>query len=613
MRLPFLIFFLAAIAQYLFDNFKQKEFRKLQFVSCCIGVFAVLGYFLYNKYLGDKYGTMFLTSLLPIKNWGDYRETVSVIWKNWNTEYFTIFHYALVLIGLFFVFISKQKKGTNFSISLGLSLLGGFVFFMLMGQQFTHHDYYFIDSFFPGIVIGFAFLLKEIKFKNRKGEIAAIFILGLISLGAIYRSKEVLKERYADVPWDMFGITLINFDGSKEFLDNLKIPRNAKMLVIDSYSTNMPLIQMHRKGYTVINTERKFIEKAMKNDFDFVVLQNQFAFQGSIANYPEMMEQLELIGTNGKILVYKKAKQKITQSLSTFLGLNNVEKISLKNLNGLVKDFKDLHWSNYFTLDSLDFVSPDFSILLEPSQEFGPTYTDTVKNLFLVGNETIRFSGKIKAMNGKDLPIVFSIDDAQHKNYHYIGINLKSIITPSPEWQKFECQFRIPKIKFRDDILKIYFWNPHKATIKIDSLSLQFSDSCWSNCNILDTVDLVSHKFSILLSPTQKFGPAYTDTVKNLFLKGKESIRLSGKAKTLEGNGLQIVFSIDDVKHQNYHYASFNLKDFMGPSLEWKNIEYLFPVPEIKSKNDILKIYFWNPDKSKIKIADLSLEFIRYR
>lgn len=73
------------------------------------------------------------------------------------------------------------------------------------------------------------------------------------------------------------------------------------------------------------------------------------------------------------------------------------------------------------------------------------------------------------------------------------------------------------------------------------------------------------------------------------------------------------MFSIDDAQHKSYHYASLSLKDFRMPSLKWKGVEYLFPIPEIKSGDDILKIYLWNPDKSTIKIDDLHLQFFRYR
>lgn len=473
-RLPFLIFLAAIIVQHFFDEFKRRTFRKSLFFSCCLGVLSVIGYFLYNKYLGNKYGTMFLTSFLPVENWDSFKEIALAIWENWVTDYFTVFHYALLLIGIFFVFTSNEKSETSFSIALGLSLIGSCVFFVLMGQQFIHHDYYFIDSFFSGIIIGFVFLLGKISFKNRKKEILTICIVGGISLGAIYKSKKVLEKRYADVSWDMFGVTLRNFEGSKEFLDSLEIPENAKMLVIDAYSTNMPLIQMQRKGYTVISTERKFIENSMKNDFDFVVLQNQFAFQGTIVNYPEIMEQFELIGTNGKILVYKRVKQKITQTLSAFLGLDHAEKICSRSVDGFVKNFDDPHWQNCNTLDSIDFVSPNLSLLLKSSQEFGPTYTDTVKNLSLRGRESIWFSGKVKTMDGNGLTIVFSIDNAQHQNYHYASFNLKDFMMPSPEWKNIEYLFPVPEIRSGDDILKIYLWNSDKSTIKIDDLHLQF-------------------------------------------------------------------------------------------------------------------------------------------
>ena len=65
-----------------------------------------------------------------------------------------------------------------------------------------------------------------------------------------------------------------NFKGGDSVLDSLKIPRSAKLLVLDSHSPNLAFTSMKRSGYCVMTTSYANIERAMKWDYDYIITQN---------------------------------------------------------------------------------------------------------------------------------------------------------------------------------------------------------------------------------------------------------------------------------------------------------------------------------------------------
>ncbi len=474
MRLPFIIFLLAVLGQELVSGMKEKKLRPGRIGILLAGILCVGLYFLYNRHLADKYGTMFLTQLLPISSVKIFGEVFSAIREKWITEYFTIFHYALLLIGIVFLFVNRKAEQKKFSPALGFAFVGAAAVFIALGRQFIYHDYYFLDSFFPAIVLGFVLLLNKINFGKKVLDQAAAGVLVCLSLGAIYQSKQVQAARYVTGPWDKYEVTYQNFEGADKYLNKLGIPASAKVLVIDAYSTNMPLIRMHRKGWTVLDTKKEKIEEFLQKDPDCVVMQNNLALQGTLLSFPELTGRLELIGTNGKILVYKKTKEQISQSISSFLGIDKAEIIAEKSTSGFDPKLSDTHWVHYRNIDSADFASPKFSMRIDSAQDYALSYSDTAENLRLNGKEFVWVSFNVKFISGTNLYLVCIANDRQGKNYHYDSFGLNEFLQPKHEWQRMEYLFQLPELSSGKDILGIYFWNPDKASARIDDLSLRF-------------------------------------------------------------------------------------------------------------------------------------------
>lgn len=120
-----------------------------------ISILALLSYWLYNVYLREKYGSIFLNHILPPRSIGEAKEIVNDIFVNWFFQYFSIPHYLIFVVSLLFsvYFIALRKcsitKAEAYYTLLGLTYLFGCVLFaILMFRQFPVHDYYFLDSFF---------------------------------------------------------------------------------------------------------------------------------------------------------------------------------------------------------------------------------------------------------------------------------------------------------------------------------------------------------------------------------------------------------------------------------------------------------------------------------
>lgn len=122
-RLPYIIFLIGVCLQIFNTNIRQKIFFNKLFITILTGISIVIAYFLYNKYLGYKYGSMFLTFLLPINSWETLNMIFDAIRNHWILEYFTIFHYTLILIGIILYIVAKRKNNIPFGSALVFSLI----------------------------------------------------------------------------------------------------------------------------------------------------------------------------------------------------------------------------------------------------------------------------------------------------------------------------------------------------------------------------------------------------------------------------------------------------------------------------------------------------------
>ncbi|MCK9421879.1 MAG: hypothetical protein M0Q38_04725 [Bacteroidales bacterium] len=67
------------------------------------------------------------------------------------------------------------------------------------------------------------------------------------------------------------------------------------------------------------------------------------------------------------------------------------------------------------------------------------------------------------------------------------------------------------------------------------------------------------------------------------------------------------VISIEN-NGNSYNYSSAILNKLNLRQNQWNKVVIRAPLDQVKSQNDVLKVYIWNPGKQKIFIDDLKVD-----
>lgn len=478
-RMPFVIILLVTILQQCWTYFKQRRLAYYEITVSIIGIGLFAGYFLYNLHLYRIYGSIFLDHLMPPKKFDELIQIIEEMCKHWAFHYFSIPHYLMLLsaVGYSIYCFSKKKitqEVTKKWIFQVVFLFGGAaVYFFFMSKQYYAHDYYFLDSFFVPIILLFILSIKNIKIDTERQNI----IYGVIILCAIclfgYGAFRIQKERYSTGPWDRTEITRQNFIGTGEFLDKKGIPRTAKILVIDGYTYNVPLIFLQRNGYTILKTSYKEISISLFwCKWDYAAIQDNYLVSDVIKNYPLITSLLERIGGTGKVSFYKKSDKMKAKSLKEFLAISTDNTLFSANLNfdEPVTDTTHIKGAEHITTQN--YYSAPASAFLDSTLEYGTTLIIKAKELKNLTNLKVLINAAVWSnMKYKDVQIVASVTNAKATVF-YQSFFLSDYVKPNEIWQHIEFQFVLPSFQTEDDELKIYLWNPKKAIVNYDDLEV---------------------------------------------------------------------------------------------------------------------------------------------
>lgn len=471
-RTPFNIFLFAIFLQQLWVYVREKRVNWNHIIAFALAYGAIILYNLYKVYLNNTYGTQFLTYLLPARSIEELVNVFRLVRERWTFQLFSIYHYFLLIFAIASVSFSiiKQKHFTfvekQILLNVMISMSGAALYFILMARQFVAHEYYFMDTFYLPIFLFLILGVKGISFNSKiKKAFWLLTFTGLL-IGGVIESKSVQNLKYSETLWDRGEVTRKNFIDADKFLDELNISRDEKILVIDAYSTNAPLILMGRRGYTVHIKSREKIEKGLQEDFDYIVIQDIFIPSEVVFPYPEILSQIERIGGNGKISVFKLNPVDYDRKLREILGI--VEPYRIVEL-----DFDTTNsspeWSNIDQISSVKFHSAPNSFFIDDKTEFGPTLEIAIgQNAF----NKLLFEGYLLSPTcTNNHRNVVAISDNEGLVYYWeFPLNLK--YQKKGEWFRYQCLFTLPDNIKSGSTLKWYFWNPGYDKIYLDDIKL---------------------------------------------------------------------------------------------------------------------------------------------
>ncbi|MEO8085481.1 MAG: hypothetical protein ABI763_01600 [Bacteroidota bacterium] len=446
-RMTFFIFLFAVFCQQLLNYFSNRKVERKELKGWIISFSIFGGYQLYNAWLGKKYGTQFLVSFLPPGNVQQLRDWIMEAWINWRFQYFTPAHYmflGILLLAFIFIVIREKSpvlKSSDLLLQLAICTIGSLIYFILLLKQFPDHDYYFIDAFYPVAMLLLIYLMSY-TFKHKIANYLVTFLLAACLVFSFSLAKEVNQNRYFAGNWDRVEISRINFQGAERFLDSVGVAKDAKVLVLDGYTTNVPFILMNRKGWTVNWTTIERIEEGMSKPFDIVAIQNSFVASDVLKNDSGLATRLQKFADNGLISLYKR-KEVPNQSFDQFFGI----------------DSSFTYYENI--IDTLN---------VEAASEYIDLYSDTAPH-FSVGQPIkILVTGKIRCNN--EAPRLIASVSKGIDVTSYFSFELNEYITRSEGWQNMLFQFVIPAQRDPPGSVKVYLWNNEKVPFQMKDLRL---------------------------------------------------------------------------------------------------------------------------------------------
>jgi hypothetical protein len=460
-RLPLTAVTLAVILV----NIWRKRYRES--ARYALGLTPVAAYFAFNKYLGAQYGSQFLGKLLPAES---FNQLWNIIIHLHSHPVFTLWHLLLLglLTGLCLAALTSLSKKPLWSMRhqkgaiadvLALSIIslaGGLAYFLLMAKQFYWHDYYFIDAFYFGLaILFFSLVLIAMRYFHRpKTLVVTVFLL----LGPmLYNAYRINEGRYGPTIGGGVKMAYNAFRGSAQFLDSLGISRDAKMLVIDAYTTNTPLLLMERKGWTVLTTSHEDMNDGLSNHPDYIVCPDTTFFRDVYFNDPEIIRKLEKVRGNGKITVYKRSQN---DSITAFNGkaisyIDNFSDTSTRMEQALFNEKIYTSPPSSLQIDAAKmYVTFRQNLsLFDPAK---PVETRVVANFYFFEERT-------------EINLVASLGD--YYAPHYPRTSPENI----EKWHVRPFRYSFPAgFDPEEAEAVIYFYNPNKSRLLVDDLRILF-------------------------------------------------------------------------------------------------------------------------------------------
>lgn len=411
----------------------RKNISKVLLISI-VGLTVFGLYQLHNGHLAATYGSLFISRLMPAGSFAELWELMLQSIGNWKLEYFSYVQYVVIVFAILLILIFRRtlSKTPRFALLIAalLHLAAATAYFVVMAKQFPDHDYYFLESFFLPLVLVTAVGLSLPQANNmfRKLMFGLAFVLTTwLMADAALASRE---KRYATQPWDMTETTRRLFDGSAGWLDEKGIARDAKVLVLDSYTTNVPLLLMERKGFTVINTTRENLQVSLDLPFDYVAVANRSLPADVLRNLPQLSAWLVPVANNGRIGLYRLNRNASPKQLTALIVPSMIELIST------VPDSLDIDAdTEFFELAKMPFTS--------------------LENMRAIAFEAM---AKAHTTPVKDLHLVVDISTTGG-NVFYDSFRLDPFFEESRSVSFVGAYINLPQFEKPGAMLKCYLWN----------------------------------------------------------------------------------------------------------------------------------------------------------
>lgn len=268
-----------------------------------LGIVVFGAYYLWNMHLRAAYGSLFLSSLLPVESREQAANVLQNVHDRWQFHYFQrLQHWLVVALAVAVVVcrITRLKrglptKGLSQWWLLAIWLFGELLFAAAMFKQYKDHDYYFLDSFFLPLVFLMALLVAELP--NPKGRLAniassTVLVILLAAMGwqCAFMQEERRKEGAEALQ------TAVNYKSANRLLNAAGVGADTRLLALFAYPQNTPFCMMDREGYVVMWTLPEVVDYALTFPFDAILIEDD-SFRRNFDEVP-VLSRLHRIAGN---------------------------------------------------------------------------------------------------------------------------------------------------------------------------------------------------------------------------------------------------------------------------------------------------------------------------
>ena len=463
-RAPFLIFLVALWLFQITRLIKKRKVNWLELLLPLIGIVIFLIYYFYNKHLAAVYGSMFLAEMLSFNSLQHFISTMSVAADRWGNQLLSPFHGVLLVLLMAAVLWQFRK---NFKLNPALkslllyfliSFIGVLLFFFSFGQQFADHDYYYIDSFLPLLAILLVIALCRLEIAPKWYTLTAT-LCGIFFFYFFSYAKEIQEERYTPSFNDRVEFAYSIYKESKADLKKWGVTKDDTVLVLEANSTNMPFTLWGYRGYTVLSSSQKVVQSAFDSNFTAAVMIDSFFVSAAYKSFPGIINELELINSNGKLSLYKKSSNNKPEPF--------FENLIFEGHSNFDEKDKLADSITAWTPEKQITVDYGKSLNIQPINEY--TLSVKLSAIDLLPQKPINliFVADYHPTDSVKLQVVLRMND-------YYGVNyLENQITKLDQWQHQQYHYQVdPKYFKKENELTFYFWNPQKNELFVDNVNL---------------------------------------------------------------------------------------------------------------------------------------------
>ncbi|MBU6340359.1 MAG: hypothetical protein KGS48_02585 [Bacteroidetes bacterium] len=294
MRKPYCLFLLG----YFFLIFRSRKY----WIPWLAGMLVFGAWQLYDVYLSNKYGHLFLRNIMAPDHWGEAWNLGLQIWSKWGLNWFSPWH-LLVLLPIPFQALRSKREGGGWHIGL---LAGGvllaFGYFLGMEKQFVDHDYYALDCFYPA----YALFLLHLGQQTRSWRYT-LALETVLMLASFFWANPIQVLNQNPDPVRIGEKTYRAYQAAKPMFDRLDPERKAQVLVFEAYSFNFPLVGIQRTGYCLLSSHPDVQNRYLDKKPEYAACLDTFFVAEVVNDNPAIIQKLQFADCDGKVSVFRLA------------------------------------------------------------------------------------------------------------------------------------------------------------------------------------------------------------------------------------------------------------------------------------------------------------------